>query len=80
MEYATSNSIGAALGTAVRARRKALGLTQDDLARLARCGSLFVVKLERGKDTVRLDKLIDVLTVLGLQLSLENGVAGLTVK
>lgn len=53
----------------VRARRKALDLTQQDLAELARCSARFLRALETGKRTVRLDKLLDVLDVLGLELT-----------
>lgn len=51
----------------VRERRKALGLTQDDLADLAGCSPRFVRALEAGKATVRMDKVLDVLAVLGLE-------------
>lgn len=64
----------AALGEAVRSRRKQLGLTQLELSALAGCGPVFVYDLESGrKATLRLDKLLDVLGVLGLQLALEAG-------
>ena len=53
----------------VRARRKSLRLTQQDLADLARCSARFVRALEAGKQTVRLDKLLDVLDALGLELT-----------
>lgn len=53
----------------VRARRKSLRLTQDDLADLAGCSPRFVRSLEGGKATVRLDKLLDVLEALGLELA-----------
>jgi y4mF family transcriptional regulator len=56
------------VGRKVRDRRKSLGLTQDDLADLARCPPRFVPGLEAGKPSVRLDKLRDVLDVLGLEL------------
>ncbi len=69
-----------ALGRAVRTRRKSLRLTQDRLARLAGCGVAFLYLLETGKPTVRLDKVLDVLEVLGLQLRLEPGRAGLKVE
>jgi y4mF family transcriptional regulator len=61
------------LGTALRNRRKSLGLTQQELARLAGCGLAFLYELESGKATVRLDKLLGVLGVLGLELSLVEG-------
>lgn len=67
------------LATAVRARRKALRLTQIELGKFAGCGVDFIYDLEYGKPTVRLDKLMAVLLVLGLQLKLESGKQGLSV-
>ena len=61
------------LGVALRRRRKSLGLTQEELGRLAGCGLAFLYELESGKPTVRLDKLLAVLGVLGLELSLGEG-------
>lgn len=58
------------LGAGVRARRKALRLTQGQLAELSGCGPDFLYDLERGKPTVRLDKLVPVLGALGLKLEL----------
>lgn len=63
----------AALARAVRARRKALKLTQVDLSRLAGCGPDFVYDVEVGKASLRLDKLLDVLGVLGLELVVSQG-------
>ena len=63
----------AALARAIRARRKALRLTQIDLSRLAGCGPDFVYDLEVGKTTLRLDKLLDVMMVLGLELVVSQG-------
>jgi len=68
-----------ALGSAVQKRRKALGLTQQALSQLAGCGVVFVYALENGKPGVRLNKLLDVLSVLGLQLALEPGKSTLRV-
>ena len=56
------------LAAAVRLRRKALGLRQDELAALAGVSTRFVHTLESGKQTVRLDAMRAVLDVLGLQL------------
>lgn len=56
------------LGIAVRKRRKLLGLTQEALARAAGCGLVFVYNLERGKPSLRLDKLLDILHVLGMDI------------
>lgn len=62
-----------ALGQAVRAERQRLKLTQSALAEFAGCGLTFVNQLERGKPSVRLEKLLDVLEVLGLTLTLGKG-------
>ncbi len=69
-----------AFARAIRARRKALRLTQIELSRLAGCGPDFVYDLEVGKPSLRLDKLIDVLVVLGLELVLHPGKNGLRVS
>jgi y4mF family transcriptional regulator len=61
------------LGEAVRIRRTELGLRQADLADLAGCSQRFVHTVEQGKSTLRLDKLLDVLEVLGLGLSVVAG-------
>lgn len=55
----------------MRKKRKRLGLTQAQLADLAQCGPDFLYDLERGKPSIRLDKLVPVLEVLGLRLKLE---------
>ena len=56
------------IGQAVRAARKAMGLRQPELAAAAGVGLRFLVELERGKPTVRLDRVLAVLHVLGLDL------------
>lgn len=62
-------SDGTPLAQQMRARRKSLRLTQQDVADLAGCSARFVRALESGKPTVRLDKLVAVLEALGLELS-----------
>ncbi|RYZ10335.1 MAG: transcriptional regulator [Myxococcales bacterium] len=57
------------LGAAVRKRRKLLGLTQEAVARAAGCGPVFVYNLERGKPSLRLDKLLGILRVLGMDIA-----------
>jgi y4mF family transcriptional regulator len=69
----------AALGRAIRARRKVLRLTQIDLSKLAGCGPDFVYDVEAGKTSLRLDKLLDVLGVLGLELVVDRGKSGLRI-
>lgn len=68
------------LGKAVRARRNSLGLNQTQAGLLSGVGRLFVSQVESGKQTVRLDKLLALLSALGLQLTLENGAAGLALE
>lgn len=60
------------LSRAVRARRRALNLTQAEVSRLAGVGPVFVHNLESGKPTVQLDKVLDVLAVLGLGFAIRN--------
>lgn len=67
------------LGQAMKARRHALGLNQRELALLAGVGERLVHEVEHGKSSVRLDKLVSVLRVLGLQLELGSGGAGVQV-
>jgi y4mF family transcriptional regulator len=61
------------IGMALRTRRKALRLDQASVAAMAGVGLAFLYELEHGKATVRVDKLLAVLRVLGLSLSLEEG-------
>jgi HTH-type transcriptional regulator / antitoxin HipB len=68
------------LGAALRRRRKSLGLSQEKLAQFAGCSWNYIHYLETGKTSVQLHKLLDVLKVLGLQLTLEPGKAVLKVK
>jgi len=56
------------IGRFIRERRKANGLTQQELAELARVGTRFVSEVERGKPTVRVDAANRVLAVFGKRL------------
>lgn len=58
------------LGTVLRASRKRLGLTQADLALAAGVGLRFIVELEAGKPTVRLEQVLRVVDALGSSLTL----------
>lgn len=69
---ATLINTPAALGTAVHAARKQLGLTQPQLALAAGVGVRFVVELEAGKPSVRLEKVLSVLHALGGQVTVEG--------
>ncbi|MYB08091.1 MAG: helix-turn-helix transcriptional regulator [Gemmatimonadetes bacterium] len=61
----------AEIGSIVRAARRAQGLRQDQLAGAAGVGVRFLSELERGKPTVRLEKVITVLDTLGCTLRVE---------
>ncbi|MFC1764607.1 helix-turn-helix transcriptional regulator [Planctomycetota bacterium] len=52
----------------IKAMRKAAGLTQLELAQRAGVGLRFVRELEQGKQTVRLDKVNQVLALFGCEL------------
>lgn len=57
------------LGALVRQIRKEQGLTQLDVAGLAGLSNRFVIDLERGKETLQIKKVLDVLSLLGVELS-----------
>jgi y4mF family transcriptional regulator len=58
----------AQLGDALRAARKQLGLTQPQLALAAGVGVRFIVDLEAGKPTLRLENVLRVIDSLGGRL------------
>lgn len=64
------------LGQAIEAERKRRRLTQTQLADLTNTSINFVSQVERGKKTAQIGKVIDILQILGLQLVIEKGSAG----
>jgi HTH-type transcriptional regulator/antitoxin HipB len=60
------------LGVLVRAVRKEQGLTQLDIAGLAGMSNRFIIDLERGKPTLQMQKVLDVLGLLGLELTVRK--------
>lgn len=56
------------LGKLVRQLRTEQGLLQIDLAGLAGTGNRFIVDLERGKPTLQLQKVLDLLDLMGLEV------------
>ena len=58
----------AELSAAVRKQRKRLALKQLDIAGLGNTGNRFIVELESGKPTVQLQKVLDVIDLLGLEV------------
>ncbi|WP_080799168.1 helix-turn-helix transcriptional regulator [Arabiibacter massiliensis] len=59
-------------GATVRARRKELGYSQQQLAAFCGCGARFISDLENGKDTIQLGKAMDVASMLGLNMHVEE--------
>jgi y4mF family transcriptional regulator len=56
------------IATFVKQRRKAVRLTQPELAEKAGVGLRFVRELEQGKETLRLDKVNCVLWLFGYEV------------
>jgi HTH-type transcriptional regulator/antitoxin HipB len=60
------------LGRIVKKERKAMGLTQADLALTSGTGMRFISDLENGKPTCQIGKTLTVLKTLGLRLALSS--------
>lgn len=58
------------LGQTLLAARKQIGLTQSHLALAAGVGMRFIVDLEAGKPTVRLENVLRVIAALGGEINL----------
>ena len=60
------------ISNVVRQRRRALDLTQIELADLAEVSERLIRDLEGGRLTVRTDKLLAVLAALGLEIKINR--------
>ena len=60
------------LGTLVRDRRKEKRLTQSDLAKYCNTGIRFISDLENGKPTMQISKVLTVLSMLALNVYVEE--------
>lgn len=69
MKYTTAQ-----IGELVRGTRKAMGITQRDLALTSGTGQRFISDLENGKPTSQLGKTLTVLQTLGIKLQLKSPV------
>jgi y4mF family transcriptional regulator len=58
------------IGRLIRSTRKALRVTQRDLAMTSGTGLRFIIDLEKGKPTCHLGKVLTVLRTLGIRLEL----------
>lgn len=56
------------LGSIIRQKRKADGLTLEEAAAVCGVSYAFLSALENGKETVRLNKVLQVLACLGIEL------------
>lgn len=56
------------LGAVIREQRKRLALKQLDLAGVGNTGNRFIVDMENGKPTVQLQKVLDLMDLLGLEV------------
>ena len=52
----------------LKKKRKAMSLTQEELAKKAGVGLCFVRSMEQGKKTLRLDKVNQVLSLFGYEM------------
>ncbi len=60
----------------VRDQRRALKLRQIDLAGIGNTGNRLIVDIEKGKPTVQLQKVLDLLDLLGLELVARQKASG----
>jgi y4mF family transcriptional regulator len=57
------------IGQIVRETRKALGITQAELAQTAGTGTRLILNLEKGNDTCEIGKAMIILRTLGIRLT-----------
>jgi y4mF family transcriptional regulator len=60
------------IGRLVKERRKALAITQQDLALASDTGLRFIIELEKGKPTCQIGKVLTVLHTLGIGMQLDG--------
>ena len=60
------------LGRAIRERRKELGYTQAFLADYAGVSASFLSELENGKETIQVGKMMEVVSLLGMDIQIIN--------
>lgn len=60
------------LASIIRKHRKAAGLSQLQLAEMAGIGKTVVFDIEKGKETVQLDTLRKILSVLNIKVQLSS--------
>lgn len=75
-----NNNISAfkTLAHRIRKERKSQGISQTELANLSGVSLNFLSQLESAKPTVRMEKVLQVLNTLGLELHLRYGHSGIS--
>jgi y4mF family transcriptional regulator len=63
------------IGLLVKEKRKKLLLTQKEVAGLCNTGVRFLSDLENGKPTLEIEKVLNVIRALGLQVNISNRVS-----
>lgn len=58
------------IGAAIRAKRRSIGMRQEELASLAGVGARFLSEVENGKPSAEIGRVLHVLRRLGLELSI----------
>jgi y4mF family transcriptional regulator len=62
---------GEQIGTAIKERRKTLGLTQQDLADALGCSQRWIWELEQGKENIYLKRLLRLCQMMDIKLTAE---------
>jgi y4mF family transcriptional regulator len=60
------------LSEVIRFHRKKSGLTQKGLAELASVGKTVIYDIEKGKETIQLDTIKKILSVLNIKIKFES--------
>lgn len=64
------------IGSSIRFHRRKAGLTQIGLACLAGVGKASIFDVEKGKESVQLDTLLKILSVLNMELDVKSPLMG----
>lgn len=60
------------LGKSIKKRRKELGYTQQFLSDFTGLSVTFISQVERGKSTAEIEKIIQLINILGLDMLVEE--------
>ncbi len=61
-----------AIGAIIRARRKELGYTQEQIAAMSNCSPRLIGEIERGRGSVGIQRVLDLVTNLGIDIFLRK--------